>query len=186
MAAANRVSFDVSRSQRQRGRWCCYLLHNAVTAACYCGMTIDLDRRLRQHNREICGGARATARGAGAWRPVLQLDGFVTQREALQAEWRLKHPSGRRRSRVAGRGPLAHVRALLRILRDERWTARAERSIADTPLTVRGDARLLAEIEDNMPIRLLGQFAFAPLDTSSAAGRRRADGPRPKNVLPPQ
>ncbi|AUF82199.1 GIY-YIG nuclease superfamily protein [Tetraselmis virus 1] len=63
----------------------------------YIGKTNDLERRLRQHNKEIVGGARATANGSD-WKPVMVLSGFDTDSEALQAEWRMKHPDGRRRS----------------------------------------------------------------------------------------
>ena len=54
----------------------------------YVGKTNDLARRIRQHNGELAGGARAT-RG-GAWEYALVVRGFECDRHALQAEWRLK------------------------------------------------------------------------------------------------
>lgn len=64
----------------------------------YIGSTNDMHRRLRQHNGELAGGARATTRRAAwaRWAPVLLLEGFEDQRAALQAEWRLKHVRNRR------------------------------------------------------------------------------------------
>ncbi len=68
--------------------WFCYMLERADGQRTYVGATVDPDRRLRQHNGEIAGGARAT-RG-GVWRRVYLIGGFPTEREALQFEWRWK------------------------------------------------------------------------------------------------
>lgn len=71
----------------------------------YIGKTSDLARRLRQHNGELSGGARAT-RGR-RWRYELVIDGFETGPQALQAEWRLK----RERRREGGRCPVGWLRS---------------------------------------------------------------------------
>lgn len=68
----------------------CYLLQS-TDGKTYVGVTIDLNRRLRQHNGEICGGASAT-RG-GVWRRILHVAGFPSQGEALRFEWAWKHIS---------------------------------------------------------------------------------------------
>jgi len=141
--------------------WCCYVLHNDETRSSYCGMTCDLPRRLRQHNRELAGGARATARGAGAWRVALAIVGFASHREALRAEWRLKHPS---RGRWRGGGAAARAEALLEILRRgpaERWTSRSAR-IDASRLRVVGDAALVARLEDGVPVSRLRTLEFVP------------------------
>ncbi len=57
-------------------------------------MTDDPVRRLRQHNREISGGARATA--GRNWKHVCVLSGFPTRRSALQFEWMWKYMSKRK------------------------------------------------------------------------------------------
>jgi ribA/ribD-fused uncharacterized protein len=68
----------------------------------YIGMTDDPLRRLRQHNREIAGGARATA--GRKWKHVCVLSGFPTRRSALQCEWMWKHMSRMlRRASVIGK-----------------------------------------------------------------------------------
>tara|TARA_X000001036_G_scaffold436514_1_gene479831 strand:- start:2083 stop:2463 length:381 start_codon:yes stop_codon:yes gene_type:complete len=71
---------------------------SGASARTYVGATIDLPRRLRQHNGEQPGGARAT-RG-GAWRVVLTLEGLPAVagpcpldhawRLCLSSEWRCK------------------------------------------------------------------------------------------------
>jgi len=59
----------------------------------YIGATIDLNHRLRQHNKEIKGGARATsvkvAKGE-IWKRVVHIEGFPEWKAALQFEWRWK------------------------------------------------------------------------------------------------
>ena len=62
----------------------------------YVGATVDLNRRLRQHNKEIKGGAHATgvkvAKGE-SWTRALHVSGFPDWQAALQFEWRFKHLS---------------------------------------------------------------------------------------------
>lgn len=69
--------------------WAVYLLLNAAKTRTYVGATIDPDRRLRQHNGELVGGARATA--GDSWTRVCLVRGFPDERAALQFEWMWKH-----------------------------------------------------------------------------------------------
>ena len=96
--------------------YCCYLLESQgpCHGRLYKGCTNNMGRRLRQHNGEIVGGAKATARPlCRPWRPLCVVSN-LTRQEALRLEWAWKHPRGRR-SRV--RGPLAkhmaHLQASL-------------------------------------------------------------------------
>lgn len=69
-----------------------YLLVS-TSGATYVGATVDLDHRLRQHNKEIKGGAKATSikveRGE-TWQRHCYVSGFPTWQAALQFEWRWK------------------------------------------------------------------------------------------------
>ena len=69
------------------------LLATPLRDATYVGATVDLDRRLRQHNKEIKGGAHATgakvAKGA-VWIRAAHVTGFPDWQAALQFEWRWK------------------------------------------------------------------------------------------------
>ncbi len=59
----------------------------------YVGATIDLDRRLRQHNKEIKGGAHATGikvNKGETWIRIAHIEGFPDWQAALQFEWRWK------------------------------------------------------------------------------------------------
>ena len=62
----------------------------------YVGATVDLERRLRQHNKEIKGGAHATgikvAQGE-IWTRAAHVSGFPDWQSTLQFEWRWKQLS---------------------------------------------------------------------------------------------
>ena len=60
----------------------------------YVGATVDLDRRLRQHNQELKGGAKYTGRvvsKGGKWKRICYVSGFPTWQAALQFEWKWKN-----------------------------------------------------------------------------------------------
>jgi predicted GIY-YIG superfamily endonuclease len=72
-----------------------YLLES-TRGATYVGATVDPNRRLRQHNHEITGGARATGSKVATgeiWERVCYVSGFPTWSAALQFEWRFKQIS---------------------------------------------------------------------------------------------
>ena len=59
----------------------------------YVGATVDLNRRLRQHNKEIKGGAHATGakvEKGEMWIRACHVEGFPDWQAALQFEWRWK------------------------------------------------------------------------------------------------
>ena len=69
-----------------------YLLE-CTDKSTYVGATVDLEHRLRQHNCEISGGARATRMKVlegNAWVRVLYVSGFPDWQTALQFEWAFK------------------------------------------------------------------------------------------------
>jgi len=82
-------------------------------------------RRLRQHNEEIKGGARATHGKGGAWEICAMLSGFPDHVNALSCEWRMKCPSGRPGKRERKyQGVKGRVSSLNDILPLERWTSK--------------------------------------------------------------
>lgn len=90
--------------------WYCYLLASHDTHKTYIGATVDPDRRLRQHNGQIGGGAKAT-RGH-QWHRVALVAGFPDERAALQFEWAWKWRT--RQGRIRGiQGRLAALWILL-------------------------------------------------------------------------
>lgn len=69
--------------------WYCYLLVSGNRT--YVGATIDPNRRLRQHNGELSGGAKAT-RGH-VWVRKALVGPFENSHDALSFEWHWKHNS---------------------------------------------------------------------------------------------
>ena len=74
----------------------CYMLTSSVCGATYIGASKDPWRRLRQHNGQLCGGAKAT-RKKRPWRLHIVVGGFCDWRETLRFEWAWKHGTCRRR-----------------------------------------------------------------------------------------
>ena len=78
----------------------CYILRSLnpkYKSKSYVGCTNNPIRRLRQHNGIIKGGAKAT-KGKGPYGVYGMISGFPNKISALQCEWALKHPDGKRRS----------------------------------------------------------------------------------------
>ena len=72
--------------------WYVYLLQ-CEDGNTYIGATVDPDRRLRQHNKELVGGARRTTAKSAAglkWQRIVYVSGFKDNHHALQFEWRWK------------------------------------------------------------------------------------------------
>ena len=70
----------------------CYLLTNE-NGCTYVGATVDVDKRLRQHNQELVGGARATAISVSKgqlWKRICYIERIPEWKSALQIEWRWK------------------------------------------------------------------------------------------------
>jgi len=69
-----------------------YLLESSDNAT-YIGATVDLERRIRQHNKEIKGGAHATSIKVGkgeTWTRKCYVKNFPDWKAALQFEWAWK------------------------------------------------------------------------------------------------
>jgi len=102
-----------------------YLLVS-TSGATYVGATIDLDRRLRQHNKEIKGGAHATGikvQQGESWNRAAHVSGFPDWQAALQFEWRWKQLSRKLSLQLK---PLERrIKALKELLALERPTTKA-------------------------------------------------------------
>ena len=75
---------------------CFVYLLVSTSGATYVGATVDLNRRLRQHNKELKGGAHATSAKVNkgeAWTRACHVSGFPDWPAALQFEWRWKQLS---------------------------------------------------------------------------------------------
>jgi predicted GIY-YIG superfamily endonuclease len=78
--------------------WFVYVLVSR-TGRTYVGVTTDMVRRLRQHNGELAGGARATRAGR-PWRVGRVVGPLATRGQGQSVEHLLKRVRGRRRLTV--------------------------------------------------------------------------------------
>ena len=103
-----------------------YLLLSSDNAT-YVGATVDIDRRLRQHNKEISGGAFATGAKVvkgETWIRVAHIEGFPDWQAALQFEWRWKQMS--RKIKINMHPLQRRMTALKQLLQLERPTSKAK------------------------------------------------------------
>jgi hypothetical protein len=78
---------------------------------------------MRQHNGEIKGGARYTSKfGNSSWEICALIRGFPDSKNALQCEWRIKHPDNRKRRNSKYNNPKGRVKGLNEVLKLDRWT----------------------------------------------------------------
>jgi predicted GIY-YIG superfamily endonuclease len=85
-----------AKAPKERGTpktWYVYLLTTLDEKRTYIGASVDVQRRLRQHNGEICGGARYTSRRPGQWKVVSFLTIGHDKIRALRTEYKLKKRS---------------------------------------------------------------------------------------------
>lgn len=68
----------------------------STNGSTYIGATVNLDKRIRQHNKEIKGGAVATSNKVNTgeiWSYICYVENFPNFNEALKFEWRWKQLS---------------------------------------------------------------------------------------------
>jgi predicted GIY-YIG superfamily endonuclease len=108
--------------------WCFYLIKN--NNCTYAGVSPDPTRRLRQHNKEIKGGAKYTTSKGPGWTHMCIVRGFRTKIESMQFEWAVKHAPPRGVGGINSR-----IQKLYHVCCQEKWTTRAPIA-RDIPLTI--------------------------------------------------
>ena len=77
-------------------RWCVYVLVSDTLDRTYVGCTVDIDRRLNEHNGIIKGGAKSTRCGR-PWKVGIIYGPYVTRSEAQTIEAKVKSLRGQHR-----------------------------------------------------------------------------------------
>lgn len=95
----------------EKKKWVCYVLKSKVSEKTYVGSTNDIQKRIRQHNKEIKGGAKATKMG-GPYKIILLITGFKNRSVACQYEWLLKHPEGKKKVSPKFRRPNGKINSV--------------------------------------------------------------------------
>src|SRR5579872_5130353 len=105
----------------------CYLLCTLEGKQTYVGATLDPDRRLKQHNGELKGGARSTAikvAQGSSWKRICYIKDIPSWQAALQIEWKWKN-LGRTKFKSIKNPVTRRLYALKTLLSLERPTKKA-------------------------------------------------------------
>lgn len=100
----------------------CYILKNLQDKT-YNGYSVNLSRRIRQHNQEISGGAKFTKMyGNKDWEMYVVIGGFPNKNNALQCEWRIKHPENRKKTGSKYKTSIGKIKGLNIVMNQYYWT----------------------------------------------------------------
>jgi len=95
--------------------WKVYIIYNGNYS--YCGVTPNLERRLKKHNQEITGGAKYTKMIGKGWKYICYIEGLKTKNDALKLEWAIKHCGPKKYTGINGR-----LYKLEKVLNKMKWT----------------------------------------------------------------
>jgi len=147
--------------------WYCYILKNNSDKdinRTYNGYTNKPANRIRQHNGELVGGAKYTSQfGANSWEMYFLMRGFPDSQNALQCEWRIKHPDNKRKrpnkyNSVAGR-----IIGVNEVLKLNRWTANSKIDNTTVKFEIwilKEYSHLLTNIPSNYIINIVDKIDF--------------------------
>ena len=107
--------------------WSCYIIANGRCS--YVGVSPRPERRLRQHNCELTGGAKYTRSKGPDWSFVCIVSGF-DKISSLQFEWAVKHCAP-----THTHGPKARVDKLFQVLNRQKWTKNSQ-DASNIPLII--------------------------------------------------
>lgn len=145
--------------------WYCYILrsHNPkFKNRTYNGMTNNPKRRIRQHNEEIKGGAKAT-RGKGEWEIYALLTGFPDKINCFQCEWRIKHPTNQRKRPSKYNRPKGRIKGLNEVLHSDKWTVNSTIPINEMNLTlwiIKEYTELLVDLPPNITVHSVDKIVL--------------------------
>ncbi len=140
----------------------CYILKNSHQPdknRTYNGFTNNPGRRIRQHNKEIKGGAKYTGQyGNGSWEMYALVGGYPDNHNALQCEWRIKHPNNKRKRPSKYNNPTGRIKGLNKVLKLDYWTTNSTCKSSDTPLDVyilKDYSHLLTDMPDHITVHIV-------------------------------
>lgn len=150
--------------------WYCYILRNTDNKdknRTYNGFTNNPAKRIRQHNQEIKGGAKYTKKyGNKTWEIYVLVTGFPTSQNALQCEWRIKHPDNKRKRCGKYIGPKGRIKGLNEVLQLDKWTSQ---STIDSTFNIdiwilKEYAHLLTNLKSNITLHVVDKIDIGTLN----------------------
>lgn len=134
--------------------WYCYILDSGVNGKTYNGKTNDFVRRLKQHNGILSGGAKAT-RSMRPNKLIVLISGFSSNKEALRAEWRIKHPMKKKRRNIKFCKIEGRIQSLNVIFKDHKFTNNSEQPINLMNLTITILQKYAHLLDKSIPARII-------------------------------
>ena len=123
-------------------KWSCYIIENRGYT--YVGVSNNVHKRLRAHNKEISGGAKYTTSKGKGWRHICVVHGFPTKIESF--EWALKHVPPRNAGGIKNR-----IKKLYKLINKEYWTGNSP--LAETmPLTIEWVDSSYKNLNEELPV----------------------------------
>ncbi len=134
-----------------KSKYYCYIIRSInqdFINSTYNGSTNNLIRRLKQHNGELVGGAKAT-KGKGPWVYIAIWEGFQTHNEALSCEWRIKHPTNTRKRPSQFNGVNGRIKSLNLLTGLDCWTGKSSGMESGLEYNLFVDSNLIGLIDLN-------------------------------------
>jgi predicted GIY-YIG superfamily endonuclease len=158
------INHDINHEINHKNHFC-YILRNTHQPdinRTYNGYTNNPIKRIRQHNQEIKGGAVYTKQWGGkSWEFCAILKGFPDHQNALQCEWRIKHPAPKKIRPMRYNSPEGRIMGLNEILHLEKWTSKTNVPISELKLDlwILGEyAALLKDIPSNIIVKIVDKI----------------------------
>jgi predicted GIY-YIG superfamily endonuclease len=136
----------------------CYILKNNNEGdinKTYNGYTVNPCRRIRQHNQEIKGGAKYTKKyGDKKWEMYVLLSGLPDKNNALQCEWKIKHPDNKKRRSSKYNTDIGRINGLIEVINQNKWTNNSIINNSDMELELiilKDYEKKIKEIEKKIP-----------------------------------
>ena len=126
-----------------------YILQDCDSNRTYVGFTVDINRRLKQHNGLLAGGAKYT-RTSKKWIIAAYLTGFPDNISALQCEWRLKNPFGPKKRGKSG--IIGRLNALKYILDLDKFTSKSTILTKDIELSLHLNDNYINDFSFSIPV----------------------------------
>lgn len=152
-------------------KYYCYILRNTHEPhknRTYNGYTVNPKHRIRQHNKEIKGGAVYTQTwGNSTWEIYMLLTGFPDNHSALQCEWRIKHPVNKKVRPAIYNTPAGRINSLNHIFCLDKWTSKSDIFIKDLKLDlwiIQEYQHLLTNIPDNVTVHVVQSIDLDHID----------------------
>lgn len=99
-----------------------YILFNKLNNTTYNGYTVNLKRRIRQHNGELKGGARSTRKNAGTWEflAIILCEDF-DKHQAMSLEFSIRYPTNKKPRPKQYQGPNGRIASLAIVLQNMKF-----------------------------------------------------------------